>query len=226
LHAATRTKAGAGEALLSAEQRASAERLAGALSWAQIHRLWQLLLKGLTDTDLAPDPQEAATMALLRLIHAADLPDPAALLARLANGDTIAAPAAAAAAGGVPKGPVATLPGSFTALIDLLEAGGKHSLAVQLHDQVGLVRYAPPDLALKPLRPLGADWPRELATILKTLTGATWLVTLSEEPSAPSLLEQDKIAQERVRAEVLADPGVQAVFEAFPGAALESFSKG
>ena len=28
-------------------------------------------------------------------------------------------------------------------------------LAVQLHDQVGLVRFAPPELAVKPLRPLG-----------------------------------------------------------------------
>ena len=30
---------------------------------------------------IAPDPREAAEMALLRLIHAADMPDPAALLA-------------------------------------------------------------------------------------------------------------------------------------------------
>src|SRR5689334_21303908 len=47
LHGATRTKAGATEAMLAAEQREAAERLAGALSWGQIHRLWQLLLKGL-----------------------------------------------------------------------------------------------------------------------------------------------------------------------------------
>ena len=44
---------------------------------ARIHRLWQMLLKGLQDVDVAPDPREAAEMALLRLIHAADMPDPA-----------------------------------------------------------------------------------------------------------------------------------------------------
>ena len=52
------------------------------LGWGSIHRLWQMLLKGLADVQIAPDPREAATMALLRLIHAADLPDPASALAR------------------------------------------------------------------------------------------------------------------------------------------------
>jgi DNA polymerase-3 subunit gamma/tau len=49
-------------------------------------------------------------------------------------------------------------------------------------------------------------------------------VALSDEPGEPSLLDQEKISQERVRAEVLADPNVQAVIDAFPGAELESYS--
>jgi len=74
LHVATRAKAGAGagagaDKLQSAEQRQSADELAERLSWADIHRLWQMLLKGLSDVQVAPDPQEAATMALLRLIR-------------------------------------------------------------------------------------------------------------------------------------------------------------
>ncbi len=81
LHSATRAKAGAqAEALLSTEQREFAEKLADSLSWGQLHRLWQMLLKGLSDVNSAPDPHEAATMAILRLIHSADLPDPAALI--------------------------------------------------------------------------------------------------------------------------------------------------
>src|SRR5688500_9493821 len=86
LHTATRAKAGAvADKLQSAEQRQAAEELAAKLTWADIHRLWQMLLKGLADVQIAPDPQEAATMALLRLIHAADLPDPAAVLSRLSG---------------------------------------------------------------------------------------------------------------------------------------------
>ena len=80
LHAATRAKAGAtADAMQSAEERESAAEMAQKLGWGTIHRLWQMLLKGLQDVEIAPDPREAAEMALLRLIHAADMPDPAAL---------------------------------------------------------------------------------------------------------------------------------------------------
>jgi DNA polymerase III subunit gamma/tau len=223
LHSATRAKAGAAaDALQSAEERESAADIAQKLSWSTIHRLWQLLFKGLQDVDAAPDPREAAEMALLRLIHAADLPDPATLVRQLSGDEGVApAPRASQSKG---NGTSGRLPSDFRALIASLEAAGKHQLAIQLHDQVGLVRYQPPELALKPLRPLGRDWPRELALALKGTTGASWNVTLSDETGEPSLLEQEKMAEERVRADVLADPNVRAVMNAFPEAELESYS--
>ncbi|MEO5973106.1 MAG: DNA polymerase III subunit gamma/tau [Sphingomicrobium sp.] len=224
LHSATRVKAGAvADALISAEQRAAAQALADQLSWAHIHRLWQLLLKALTDVAIAPDPQEAATMGLLRLIHAADLPDPASLLTRLAGGGdapaTKGAPTTAK-----PPAPAAQLPASFAELVKQVGASGKHLLAQQLHDQVGVVRFAPPELAVKPMRPLGPDWPRDLAAALKGMTGTSWQVSLSDEPSEPSLQQQDAMAEEQVRAEVLSDPNVRSLLEAFPDATLETFS--
>jgi DNA polymerase-3 subunit gamma/tau len=222
LHLATRTKAGATAEALPAEQREAAERLAEQLGWGQIHRIWQMLLKGLSDVQVAPDPREAAMMALLRLIHAADLPDPASVLSRLSGESGTSSAAGTAPAKS--SSPSAQLPSDFNGLIGLLEKSGKHQLAVQLHDQVGLVRYAPPELVLKPTRPLGTDWPRELAAALKSATDKTWQVSLSDEPGEPSLLDQEKMAEERVRSEVLADPAVRAAFEAFPDATLETFA--
>ena len=223
LHSATRAKAGAaGSTLRSAEEREGAEALARQLGWGTIHRLWQMLLKALQDIDDAPDPREAAEMALLRLIHAADMPDPAALIAKLSGEGGAASPAATPAGKG--RAPTAQLPADFRSLIARLEEAGKHQFAVQLHDQLGLVRYAPPELVLKPSRPLGGDWPRDLAAALKAATGTNWQVSLSDEAGEPSLLDQEKMAEERVRAEVLADPNVRAAMEAFPDAELESYT--
>jgi DNA polymerase-3 subunit gamma/tau len=109
-------------------------------------------------------------------------------------------------------------------LLRFLEQRGKHNLYVQLHDQVGLVRYAAPELVVRPKGPLGEDWPRKLAMELKSLTGMSWQVSLSDDAGEPSLLEQEKMAEERVRADVLDDPNVRAVMDAFPDAELESFS--
>ena len=208
LHGATRSKAGGStDSLQSAEERESGAEMAQALSWGVIHRLWQMLLKGLQDVEVAPDPREAAEMALLRLIHAADMPDPASLVAKL-SGEGVAA-ISSAAPGRSGSGPAASLPGNFRALIRRLEDTGNHQLALQLHDQVGLVRYAPPELVLKPRKPLGGDWPRDLALALKSATSTAWQVSLSDEAGEPSLLDQEKMAKERVRAEVLADPNVR-----------------
>jgi DNA polymerase III subunit gamma/tau len=158
----------------------------------------------------------------LRLIHAADLPDPAALAAKLsgaAGSAPSAVPVAAPQAGPTP-------PSSYRELIDRLQGAGKRILSQELHDQVGLVSFAPGELVLKPLRPLGADWSRDLAAALKDVTGTRWTVSFTDQGGEPSLQQQEQIAEETMRAAVLDEPNVRAVMESFPDATLESFSKG
>jgi DNA polymerase-3 subunit gamma/tau len=225
LHAITRAKAGSAEdALLSAEERDAAQALAGSIGWPALHRLWQLLLKGLQDVAIAPDPHEAAAMALLRLIHAADLPDPATLLASLASGGAI--PAAVRGAPTVsPSAPTSSLPTDFTTFVEAVEAQGRALLAVQLRDHVGLVSFASGELVLKPLRPLGPDFARDLAAAAKQATDRNWEIRLTDEGGEPSLQQQEAMAEERARAAILDEPSVRALLAAFPDATLETVTR-
>jgi len=225
VHAITRAKAGAGEdALLSAEERDAAQALAGSIGWAPLHRLWQLLLKGLQDVGIAPDPHEAAAMALLRLIHAADMPDPATLLAQLgASGGAAAVQRMQVAA--PPAGPAAELLLDFPTFVDAVEAQGRQLLGVQLRDHVGLVSFKPGELVVKPLRPLGADFARELAAAAKQATGRSWEVRLTDEGGAPSLQQQEAMAEEQARAAILDEPAVRALIDIFPEATLETVTR-
>ncbi len=225
VHAVTRAKAGAPEDLLqSAEEREAAAQSAGKLGWAVLHRLWQLLLKGLQDVTVAPDPQEAATMALLRLVHAADLPDPAALMARLATGDGMSATAPAARASAPRQAPASRLPENFLALVEQLEDAGRMRLGIQLRDHVGLVSYAPGELVLRPLRPLGPDFARELSAEAKETTGTDWEIRFTDAGGEPSLHEQTRMAEDRERAAVLEEPAMKALLAAFPDATLETLT--
>jgi DNA polymerase-3 subunit gamma/tau len=247
VHAASRAKAGrGGDQLASVEERAASEELAGSLGWSQLHRLWQLLLKGLADVGLAPDPNEAAAMVLLRLVHAADLPDPAALIARLqghGQGEgAVSAPAARAdsrasatakaelpaptpiPASTPPTEPALALPATFGQLVDLLESKGKAIRAVQLRGHVGLIRFKSGELVLKPLQPLGANFARELEADLKGATGTSWRVTLGDGEAEPSLAAQERMDEERARDAILREPSVAAVLSAYPDATLESVS--
>jgi DNA polymerase-3 subunit gamma/tau len=220
VHGITRAKVGGpGDPAQSVEEREAYADWASRLSYAAVHRLWQLLLKGLSEVQTAPMPLEAAEMALLRVIHASELPDPATLMEKLASGEAVAARASAPAAGASP-----VLPGSFAELVRLLDTGGKPLLAQQLHDYCGLVRYAPPELVLRPVKPLPGDFARDVMAALKGLTQTQWQVRVSDEPGEPSLLEQEKLAADRLRQGVLDEPLVKAAFEAFPGAELAGFT--
>ncbi len=105
VHAITRARlAPVDDPALSAEEQAQLRSWAQALSFPALHRLWQLLLKGLAEVQAAPVPLQAAEMALLRIIHASDLPDPADLVRRITEGGALpAAPAIAQPANAPPS---------------------------------------------------------------------------------------------------------------------------
>ncbi|MGE0055649.1 MAG: DNA polymerase III subunit gamma/tau [Hyphomicrobium sp.] len=75
----------AGEAL-SREEKARGGALAERLSMAYLARAWQMLLKGIEETQRAPVPYAAAEMLLIRLAYTADLPTPDDLITRLGSG--------------------------------------------------------------------------------------------------------------------------------------------
>ena len=220
-HGATLAKVGApDDPAQSAEEREALAQWADGLSFTLLHRMWQLLLKGHDEVTRASDPNEAAEMAILRVIHASSLPDPSDVIRRIEAGGVVAPAMTAGAGTATESPPQASLPDDFIGLIKLLETGGKPLLAQQLHDFTGLVRYAPPELAIRATRPLSSDFARDLAQALKSLTGANWQVTLSDEVAAPSLLDQAKQQEDSARAAILAEPMVAAAIAAFPGAEL------
>lgn len=94
LHRAART----GDAALSDDDQATIATWAGAMGMAAVQRLWQLLLRAQGEVAEAADPAVALDMALLRIAHAATMPDPDELVKMLQNGSVVIATASAPAA--------------------------------------------------------------------------------------------------------------------------------
>ena len=215
VHATTLAKAGAApDPAQSAEEAEAAGRWADGMSFATLHRLWQLLLKGHDEVARATDPREAADMALLRVIHAAQLPDPAELARRL-DGSTVIAPVDAPHV--EPGKPIA--PSSFSALAAAVEASGAHQLAHLLRDQVRIIRYAPPELVIG-----GPADPQKLQKGLREATDTIWTVSIAEGAAMPTIREQESASASSVRDAVLADSLVVATLASFPNAELLSSS--
>ena len=85
----------------SETERVKGAEMAKTLSLAALTRAWQMLLKGLGETRNAPNPLQAAEMAVVRLAYAAELPSPAELVEHLrANPPTAPAPRGPGGGGG------------------------------------------------------------------------------------------------------------------------------
>jgi len=220
VHATTLVKLGtAPEAGQAVEEREALAEWASKLSFAALHRLWQLLLKGHDEVARAALPIEACEMALLRLIHASTLPDPGELARMIANGAPVGNAAPVAPAAREPAHAVdASLPGTMRELVAFLESKGEHTLAVKLTRSASVIRFEAPELVLSSSRPLPVDLVRDLNTELKRLTGRTWKVTAEDAQGAPTIKEEQEAERAVMRAAILETPVVKAAFEAFPEA--------
>lgn len=236
-------------------ERTRGDAMAKALSMPSLTRCWQMLLKGLSEVQSAPNPIQALEMLLIRLTHAADLPPPGDIVAKLKDGSgTVAAGGAAAPSAPVTAGATASLPtdntiafpkpsvdspppeappapvldpmpDSFEAMVALVEKYREGRLQTHLVHDVHPVAFESGRIDLRPTSRAPRDLCTRLAGLLERWTGSRWVVTVSKEPGRPSLGEQ-RAADDLSRLDSAAeDPLVKSVLAAFPGARIKSVSK-
>ncbi|MEY3633715.1 MAG: hypothetical protein RLZZ61_125 [Pseudomonadota bacterium] len=225
VHRLTLAKIGAPrDGALDAEAAAVVEDHADRLSFPVLHRLWQLLLKGQEEVARASVPLDAADMALLRVVHAATLPDPGELAKMIGDGAFTAPVSAAVAPSAHDASPTANvqslMPANFQALLERLARDGFVSLEMTLRDVMRIVDYAPPYLAYQLAGPVAPSFVAELRDALAKVTGTRWDVEERAGEAQPSLLEQEQAAAEADKRIILESPLVKAAFAAFPEAEL------
>jgi DNA polymerase III subunit gamma/tau len=227
VHRVTLAQVSAGEPdAPSEDERAALADFAARLGAAELHRLWQLLLKGHDEVRTAPDPLVSLQMALLRILHAAQMPDPGKLARRIEElaasgiaaapmaGDTAPAPA-----------PVAAAPSpSWAALVDQVDAMGQLRIAQMMRDRVRVIELGPERLVYQQADNFPDNPEADIREALFKLTGKRWQIERGSGPNSdraqPSLREAAEAAAAAEDARIRSDPLVRAAFEAFPDAEL------
>ncbi|WP_103332317.1 DNA polymerase III subunit gamma/tau [Pseudotabrizicola formosa] len=231
------------------DERARGLDMAQRLPMRSLSRMWQMLLKAIEEVGLAPNAMMAAEMAIIRLTHVADLPDPETLLRRLqaAQGAGPAGPVAGGApAGGgsvhgaMTRAPSAPMRGpsmngagqamalaaeqvvyqSFDAVVALIRERRDMKLLYEVEEGVRLVRYAPGRIEFEPSPKAGADLAARLGQRLQAFTGQRWGVSVVSGGGQPTIAEARDATRVQAEAEVMQTPLVQAVMLAFPGAKI------
>jgi len=202
----------------SEDERAALADFAARLGAAELHRLWQLLLKGHDEVRTGPDPLVSLQMALLRILHAAQMPDPGKLARRI---EELAASGIAAAPATPGTAPAAAAPQhSWAALVDEVDAMGQLRIAQMMRDRVRVIELGPERLVYQQADNFPDDPAPEIREALFKLTGKRWQVERGTGTAQPSLREAADAAAAAEDARIRSDPLVRAAFEAFPDAEL------
>ena len=222
-------------------ERTRGAALADQLSVPVLSRFWQMLLKGLTEVEAAPDRRAAAEMVLIRLCHVADVPPPGDLVRKLSADASQGAgpstqpslppsppgPAMRAIAGGraVQAAEPVPLPvetphlAGFRDVVALC-SGRDPTLHSHLRHSVHLVRFAPGVIELRPEPVAPRDLASRLGALLLAETGKRWTIALSTSTGEPTLGEQEMSADSARRHAAADHPLVRAIMDAFPGAKI------
>jgi DNA polymerase III subunit gamma/tau len=223
--------------------------MASRLPMRALSRMWQMLLKAIEEVALAPNAMMAAEMAVIRLTHVADLPDPETLVKKLTEGPR--PPSGGGMPGGAPAGgggggtvhavraPQAPMRGptmtaaapalaegqlqvyaTFESVVELIRQKRDLLLLNDVETGVRLVRYSPGRIEFEPAPAARADLASVLGQRLQGWTGARWAISVVSAGGAATLAEARDAAQAGLRDEAAENPLVQAVLAAFPGARI------
>ncbi len=220
---------------LNADESSMLNNMAQNLDVPVLTRTWQMLLKGLQETQTAPHQLSAAEMVLVRLCHASSLPTPIELVKQLSDstkphisthpGETPSpaaqeTPSPAAQETSVPFRQSELNPKSFSELTELTAEHKEMRLYANLINDVRLVNFSPGriEIFLEPSAP--ESLPKKLAECLKDWTGSLWDIIVTDTPVGQTLAQQHQSAAEERQAKAAKHPTVQSVMTTFPGAKI------
>lgn len=223
----------------SDEAKAQMAEWADRLSYPVLHRLWQLLLKGYEEIRQAHMPREACDMALLRVLCAADMPDPGELAKMLSQNaaqpskdgekpvtqspgseDPVVQPQPAhATEEPAPLQNTQRLPDSFDEVVDIVGRVSPVLESILIAD-MRVVKFAAPEIIYQSARSISDSDLKKISDTLKDQTGVQWTIAEGQGEAQPSIAEKAQQSRDAARQEILDSPLVKAAFEAFPDAEL------
>ena len=232
------------------DEKARGLTMAQTLPMRALTRMWQMLLKAIEEVAQAPNAMMAAEMAVIRLTHVADLPDPEQLLRRLSEGPGPTAPAPGGRVPGDPVtqaapramavAPLTSAPSAsgaatalavapdialarypaFAAVVELIRANRDVKLLIEVENHLRLARYSPGRIEFEPTPHAPRDLAATLSQRLQSWTGARWGVSVVSEGGGNTIAEDRDAGRLAAEAEAMQNPLVQAVFAAFPTARI------
>ena len=223
------------DALMGENERELSQKLAQNVSMAVLSKIWQMMIKGLSELNNAPLAGDALDMILIRIAYSANLPTPAELLEELKKKPlneqiyvapkTINSQQAVVVEQPLQKSEPNINNGSIQKLEDLvsyLEEKKKLLLLYTLKNDVSVEFFENGKIILTICEKTSPDFISNLHKVLKEATGAIWDIEEKYGTLGQTIADIEKDMSEKDKRQISEYPLVRAILEEFKGAKFET----
>lgn len=227
---------------LSEAEKELCQRLGAKVSIAVLSKMWQMMIKGLSELQVAPVQIDALEMILIRIAYSASLPTPYELLNDVKKNSnlSLSRPTAAATSAPAPvfRAAPAAEPDSelsdtpkfqafdrLTDLVNYLEQKKMPLAEYALKNDVSVSEFSNGFIKMTVSEKIHPDFILNLHKILTEATGLTWKIELSRGALGVTLADLERAAEEEEKRNIMEYPLVKAIMAEFKGAKIETATR-
>ncbi|CDA18522.1 dNA polymerase III gamma/tau subunits [Acetobacter sp. CAG:267] len=234
---------------LSEIEKKTFATLSTSCSLAVLSKIWQMLIKGISEINMAPSAVEALEMILLRVAYSASLPTPYEILNEVKKNSDLAGTgsvysgqsallqnsAAAAPVSVPPSGTekkndlTATVSAGETSgfntvedFLHYLEGTKKALIEYSIKHDVCIREFSDGHIAMNIAPAIHQDFIMNLHKLLSEATGRQWEIEIIKGDLGETIADKEKSAAEATKKNVSEYPLVKKILEEFKGAKIET----
>lgn len=202
-----------------------------------LSKIWQMLIKGVMEINMAPSAVEALEMILLRVAYSASLPTPLEILNDVKKKSEIAGlnnssayPAGMEKKNNLTEPPAQNIPGGenwqiFNTVDDFLrylERTKKALIEYSVRNDISIKEFSNGRIVMNISPQIQQDFIVNLHKILSSATGKQWEIEIEKGEVGETIAAKENAAAEAKKKSVAEYPLVKKILEEFKGARIET----
>jgi DNA polymerase-3 subunit gamma/tau len=218
------------DAALSEAEKSFCSRLQENISIAVLSKIWQMLIKGLSELTIAPLQADALEMILIRIAYSANLPTPAEVLDGLKKNSNLDLSV------NTPKmqdtrytsNDVSQQSIVFNTpeeLVSYLTTNKKMMMAYSLKNDVSFTEFQNGFMKIAISDKINNEFLLNLQALLTEATGLKWNIDVTKGSLGETLADKETARDNEEKKDVLELPLVRAIMAEFRGAKIESLTR-
>lgn len=214
--------------VLSEAEKMFCEKNAPLFPMAILSKIWQMMIKGLSEINIAPSQHEALEMILIRIAYSANLPTPAEILDGLKKNSDLSQFVNVSALNNSESSTAENEKEVFNTpeeMVDYFNRARKLMLAFSLKNDVSFCEFKNGEMKITVSEKINNDFLMNLQKELTSATGIKWVVDVLSGSLGETLADKENAKDKELKKDVEDLPLVKAILAEFKGAKIDSLTR-